>query len=138
MRRGERPLVEEILETPDERVVDAAVEAVSLSVTVLDVEAEARVLVEVCNNSKVRVVVRRPVIADISNDYTNKKFRCVRPNMAIRVTALLVLVFLTGCGVLRPGIPGSGISHSEVRQVETFEEVLQMNAGSVSCTAISR
>ena len=43
-----------------------------------------------------------------------------------------MLVFLSGCGVLRPGIPGSGISQSEIRQVEPFEEVNLSGFGTVN------
>lgn len=40
-----------------------------------------------------------------------------------RIFSLLVLLVSTGCGVFRPGIPGSGILHSENRHVEAFDQV---------------
>ena len=51
--------------------------------------------------------------------------------MLARESAVLLLVLLTGCSVLRPGIPGSGIRHSQVRQLETFEEVDLSGFGTV-------
>lgn len=55
--------------------------------------------------------------------------------MLVRVPALLMIVFLTGCNVLHPGIPGSGISQSDIRQVESFEEVNLSGFGKVNVFA---
>ena len=50
----------------------------------------------------------------------------------IRVPALFLLVLCSGCGVLRPGISGSGVCHSEFRQVPAFEEVNLSGFGTVN------
>ncbi len=55
--------------------------------------------------------------------------------MSNRVPALLLLVFLSGCGVLRPGIPGSGISRCEFREVQPFEEINLSGFGTVNVFA---
>jgi len=59
----------------------------------------------------------------------------MRPFVSARLPALLLILFLSGCGILRPGIPGSGISRSEYRQVETFEEVNLSGFGTVNVFA---
>ncbi len=46
-----------------------------------------------------------------------------------------VVLLTTGCGVLRPGIPGSGVNLSEVRQVAPFEEVNLSGFGTVNVQA---
>jgi hypothetical protein len=50
----------------------------------------------------------------------------------IRLTAVGVLALLSGCGVLRPGIPGSGVSHSELRAPGVFQEVALAGIGTVN------
>ena len=52
--------------------------------------------------------------------------------MAARATALLLLLLFSGCGVLHPGIPGSGVSFSEFREVAPFDEVRLAGFGTVN------
>ena len=46
-----------------------------------------------------------------------------------------MLVFLTGCNVFHPRIPGSGISQSDLRRVEPFDEVNLSGFGTVNICA---
>ena len=55
--------------------------------------------------------------------------------MFTRFSGLLFLVVLTGCGALRPGVQGSGISKSEYRQVPPFQEVDLSGFGTVNVFA---
>lgn len=46
-----------------------------------------------------------------------------------------MLALLSGCGILRPGIPGSGVKSSELRQVGEFDEVHLSGFGTVNVVA---
>lgn len=54
-----------------------------------------------------------------------------RNHVANRWLAMVVLALCGGCGVLRPGIPGSGIRQSELRSVAGFDEVALAGFGTV-------
>lgn len=52
--------------------------------------------------------------------------------MIMRLTVLSLVILASGCGMLRPGIHGSGVSHSELRHVGPFEQVDLSGFGTVN------
>ena len=52
--------------------------------------------------------------------------------MKTRIATALLLVFFSGCSVLKPAIPGTGIIQSENRQVDFFDKVHLAGFGNVN------